>query len=59
MTLAQRNAEIAKILKEQTKLNTASRAAARASLIGEGIYTKRGKVRAEFGGEPRKATTAA
>lgn len=56
MTLKQRNAEIAKILDAQTRLNTASRAAARASLIDEGIYTKRGKIRAEFGGEPKKAT---
>ena len=44
MTLKQRNAEIAKILKAQTKLNTSSRQAARASLISEGIYTKNGGI---------------
>ncbi len=37
MTTAQRNAEILRILDEQTKRNTASRAAARESLISEGI----------------------
>lgn len=59
MTLEQRNAEIGRILKAQTKQNTASRAVARAALIDEGIYTKKGKVRAIFGGEPKKVTTAA
>jgi hypothetical protein len=59
MTLEQRNAEIFKLLKEQTKRNTVSRAAARAALIDEGIYTKKGKVRAEYGGEPRKAPEVA
>ncbi|MEE4451665.1 hypothetical protein [Novosphingobium resinovorum] len=59
MTLKQRNADIAKILKDQTKANTASRASARASLIAEGIYTKSGKIRAEFGGEPKKANARA
>jgi hypothetical protein len=59
MTLEQRNAEIAKILREQTKRNTVSRAVARAALIDEGIYTKKGKIRAVFGGEPKKEPEAA
>ena len=59
MTLAQRNTEILKILEEQTKRNTVSKKAARASLIGEGIYTKKGKLRVEFGGEPKKGSVAA
>ncbi len=58
MTLAQRNAEILKILEEQTERNTVSKAAARASLIADGIYTKKGTIRAEFGGE-RKENVAA
>lgn len=58
MTLAQRNAEILKILEEQTERNTVSRAAARASLIAEGIYTKKGKIRAEFGGEKKVPVAA-
>lgn len=53
MTLKQRNAEIAKILEAQTKRNTVSQASARAALIESGIYTKRGKIRAVFGGEPK------
>lgn len=53
MMLKQRNAEIAKILESQTKRNTVSPAAARAALIESGVYTKRGKIRAIFGGEPK------
>lgn len=59
MTLKQRNAEIVKILDAQTKLNTVSRTSARAALIAGGIYTKSGKIRAEFGGEPKKPTVLA
>lgn len=44
---------------EQTKRNTASPAAARASLIEEGIYTKKGKLRVEFGGKSKKGRAAA
>lgn len=58
MTIAQRNAEILKLLKDQTKRNTASKAAARKSLIDAGIYTKKGTLRAEFGGKPKKARAA-
>lgn len=60
MTTAQRNAEILRILQVQTKRNTVSKAAARASLIAEGIYTKKGKLRVAFGGSStRKAPAAA
>jgi hypothetical protein len=54
MTTEQRNAEILRILDEQTKRNTVSRKIARDALIDEGIYTKRGQVRAEFGGGVKK-----
>jgi hypothetical protein len=59
MTHAQRNAEILKILEENTKLATVSKAAARATLIGEGIYTKKGKLRVEFGGKSKKDSVTA
>ena len=59
MTVAQRNAEILRLLAQQTKLNTASKAAARASLIAEGIYTKKGALRVEYGGKSKKALSGA
>jgi hypothetical protein len=59
MTQTQRNAEIIKILAAHTKKNTVSKAVARASLIAEGIYTKDGKLRPEFGGEPKKKSVRA
>lgn len=59
MTHAQRNAAILKMLEEQTERAVVSKAAARAALIGEGIYTKKGKLRVEFGGKTKKETTAA
>lgn len=55
MTLAQRNGEILRILDAQTKRNTVSKAVARAALIDEGLYTKKGKLRVEFGGKSKKA----
>ena len=50
---------ILKMLEEQTERAVVSKAAARAALIGEGIYTKKGKLRVEFGGKTKKETTAA
>jgi hypothetical protein len=50
MKVEQRNAAILKALSEQTKRNTVSPEAARAALIAEGIYTKDGQLRPEFGG---------
>ncbi|UZK64823.1 hypothetical protein [Sphingomonas sp. M1-B02] len=58
MTHAQRNAGILKMLEEETKRATVSKATARETLINEGIYTKKGKLRAEFGGG-KKETAAA
>ena len=58
MTHAQRNAEILKILEEQTTRATATKETARATLISEGIYTKSGKLRAEFGGGKRAKVAA-
>lgn len=58
MTHQQRNAAILKLLETYTQKTTISRAVARKALIEEGIYTKKGKLRVEFGGE-RKAAKAA
>ncbi|MFZ5747746.1 MAG: hypothetical protein ACOY45_08805 [Pseudomonadota bacterium] len=55
MTLAQRNGEILRIPDAQTKRNTVSKAVARAALIDEGLYTKKGKLRVAFGGKSKKA----
>ena len=58
MTHAQRNAGILKMLEEETKRATVSKATARAALINEGIYTKKGKLRAEFGGGKKENAAA-
>lgn len=59
MTHAQRNEAIRKLIERRTKENTASRQAAREALIEDGIYTKEGKLRAEYGGDPKKGKRAA
>lgn len=48
MTHAQRNAEILRLLEEQTERAVVSKKAARESLIREKIYTTKGKLRVEF-----------
>ena len=58
VTHAQRNARILEILETKTLEAIASKKAARERLIGEGIYTKKGKLRVEFGGK-RKDSAAA
>jgi len=59
MTDAQRRAAIQTLIKKHTDANTTSQAVARASLIKEGIYTKKGNLRVEFGGETKKSKSAA
>ena len=60
MTDAQRRIAIKRLIQKHTAANTVSKAVARATLIDEGIYTKKGKLRVEFGGgEPKKARPAA
>lgn len=59
MTQTQRNAAIRELLKAHTAKNTATKAAARNGLIAEGIYTKEGKLRAEYGGEGKRTKSAA
>lgn len=59
MTDTERNTAIKKLVADYTAANTKDRQTARKSLINEGIYTKKGNLRAEFGGEPKKEKTAA
>ena len=59
MTDTQRRSEIKKLIEHYTVKNTVSKAVARDTLIREGIYTKKGTLRAEFGGTPKKAKVAA
>lgn len=58
MTDVQRRAAIQALIKRHTAANTTSRAVARTSLIKEGIYTKKGALRVEFGGAGKKIKTA-
>lgn len=58
MDQAERNQKILDAIARRTKLGTVSKRAAREMLINEGIYTKKGKLRVEFGG-PGKGKAAA
>lgn len=55
MTHAQRNAEILRLLEEQTERAVVSKKAARESLVREKIYTAKGKLRVEFREREQKA----
>lgn len=59
MTDAQRRIAIQDLIEKHTAANTVSKAVARASLISEGIYTQKGELRVEFGGQGKKAKSAA
>ena len=59
MTDAQRRTAIETLIAKHTANHTVSRKVARASLINEGIYTAKGKLRVEFGGKSKKAKNAA
>lgn len=59
LTQEQRNKAITAAIAEVTSREAESRQKARAFLIGSGIYTKRGKLRREYGGEPEKDSDAA
>lgn len=60
MTRAERNRMIIEAIEAETALAMVSRKAARDLLIKDGIYTKKGKLRVEFGGErSKKKSTAA
>lgn len=59
MTHAQRNQKILAAIAEETARALSSKKVARDTLINEGIYTKSGKLRAEFGGQNKKSKVAA
>lgn len=59
MTNAKRNDAIQALIKDHTEKHTTSKAVAREALIGEGIYTRKGNLRVEFGGASKKAKRAA
>lgn len=59
MTHAQRNQKILNAIAQTTESALKSRKAARDVLISEGIYTTKNKLRAEYGGEPKKAKAVA
>jgi len=54
MTSDAQRAAIKKMIKRHTKTVTVSREAARESLIKEGVYTRNGKLTAQYGGGEKK-----
>lgn len=52
MTKTDRHRAILALIERYTAVNTVSPEAARSALIREGIYTKKGTLRAEYGGKP-------
>ena len=54
MTHAQRNQKILKAIEAKTARALTSKKTAREALVKEGIYTAKGKLRAEFGGKAGK-----
>jgi hypothetical protein len=55
MTSSEQRAAIKKMIEEHTKTVTASQAAAKASLIKEGVYTPTGKLTRRYGGQTKKS----
>jgi len=56
MTHDQRNQAIKELIRARTEAMTSSPETARRMLIEEGIYTRKGNLRAEFGGKAKKAS---
>ncbi|MCW1841729.1 hypothetical protein [Prosthecomicrobium hirschii] len=54
MVQGERNLKIMKAIEAKTNRVLASKQAARQSLVDEGIYTKDGDLRVEFGGSSEK-----
>lgn len=59
MTHSQRNQKILDAISEETKRALVSKKIARETLIKEGIYTTKGKLRVEFGGPSKKEAVPA
>ncbi|MDR6127629.1 hypothetical protein QE361_000416 [Sphingomonas sp. SORGH_AS802] len=58
MTSEKRRAAIIGLIEQYTETHLATPDTARAALINEGIYTKAGKLRAEYGGSGKKTLPA-
>jgi hypothetical protein len=59
VTREQRNEKILKAIEEATAKGTVSKKKARETLVSEGIYTAKGKLKREFGGERSRRVTEA
>lgn len=59
MTQAERHRKILDAIAKETARAVVSKKVARETLIKEGIYTTKGKLRAEFGGESKKVRATA
>lgn len=59
MTKAQRRDAILDLIQKHTDATTVDRRTARETLINEGIYTKKGTLRVEYGGASKKDRNAA
>lgn len=59
MTRGERNQKIIDAIEAETIRASASKKTARDALIKDGIYTKKGKLRVEFGGGLAKKETVA
>jgi len=59
MINAKRNDAIEALIRDHTEKHTTSKAVAREALLNEGIYTREGALRVEFGGVPKKTKPAA
>ena len=59
MSKTERNQIILDKIKETTERGLKSKSAARRILIGEGIYTEKGNLKAEFGGRGWRQKVAA
>ena len=54
MTQTERNARILQAIDDRTREALTSKKTARDMLLSEGIYTRAGKLRVEYGGKPTK-----
>ena len=59
MDVERRNSAIKELIQRYTERVTVSKKTARAALIAEGIYNKKGVLRPEFGGPGKKSKSAA
>jgi len=59
MTDEKRRNAIKNLIEKYTAAKTVSKAIAREALIAEGIYTRKGQLRVEYGGVTKKRKTAA